>query len=301
MTQSSSVPRLLPGIAQLAQRYDGFIIDVWGVLHNGVEPYPGVVAALRRLNDMGKRMTLLSNAPMRSETVMERIAHIGIAPFLYQKVLTSGEEVWQALHQRPDSFYRALGRRCLWLGPDRHEGMVQGLDLELIEAPERGAFILNTGPDHLDDTCSAYTDLMARAIELGMPMVCANPDLEVMQGRELIYCAGHLAHAYEQRGGTVRWHGKPYPSVYATCLEMLGGLAPGQVLAIGDSLRTDIAGASGVGIDSALVASGIHGTELAGLWQETADPTAFPGIIAGLAGTGAQPNWVIPGLLWGPE
>jgi HAD superfamily hydrolase (TIGR01459 family) len=285
--------RVLTGLAALAPRYDGFILDVWGVLHNGVAPYPGVIDALERLNAAGKRITLLSNAPMRAEIVAGRIAGIGVPRPLFQHIMTSGEEVWRSLRDRTDPFYAALGTRCLWLGPERHGAMVDGLGLDLVAEPEEASFILNTGPDRLDAAASAYRPLLERAAARQLPMVCANADLTVMEGSAIIYCAGMLARRYEELGGTVRWHGKPHGSVYETCFQLLGISEKARILAIGDNLETDIAGAAAAGIDSALAASGLHADALA--WGDHGPDLQRLG---NLAGTGPRPTWLIPGLVW---
>ncbi len=286
---TAAQPALLDGIAGLAQRYDGFILDVWGVLHNGVAPYPGVVDALERLKAAGKRVALLSNAPMRAEQVAHRIEKIGVPRDLFQKVMTSGEEVWRNLQQRTDPFYAALGRRCLFLGPPRHSGMLEGLGLVEATTPDEADFLLNTGPDELDDACTPFRAALERAAALGLPMACANADLHVMHGDTLIVCAGQMAKVYEEMGGIVRWHGKPHGSVYVACLELLGIADRSRILCVGDSLRTDIAGANAAGLDALLVAGGMHEAELSPL-----DPARLAAFLEGRP----QPRWVAPGLVW---
>ena len=253
--------RLMPGIGALAPRYDGFILDLWGVVHDGVAPLPGALECLRRLVEAGKRIVLLSNAPRRCADVVERISRIGVSADLYHDVMSSGEEAWQYLDRRNDPFYATLGRRCLHLGSERDIGIREGLGLELVETAEEAEFILNTGPAGWDDRIEDYAPLLRRALACALPMVCANPDLVVMHGGHLALCAGALAHWYEQSGGRVRWHGKPFRSVYDTCLDLLGIHDRSRILAVGDSLRTDIAGAVGAGIDSVLIVGGIHADE----------------------------------------
>ena len=184
-------------------------------------------------------------------------------PTLYHNVMSSGEEAWQYLARRDDPFYTTLGRRCLHIGSERDTGIRAGLGLELVAAAEEAEFILNTGPAGWDDQIEDYAPLLRRALARGLPMVCANPDLVVMHGGRLALCAGALAQWYEESGGRVRWHGKPFPSVYDACLDLLGMDDRSRILAVGDSLRTDIAGAAGAGIDSVLIIGGIHADELA--------------------------------------
>jgi HAD superfamily hydrolase (TIGR01459 family) len=252
---------LIRGIAALALRYDGFILDLWGVVHDGVAPLPGALECMASLKAAGKRIALLSNAPRRADDVVERITRIGVPAGLYDHVMSSGEEAWQRLYRRDDEFYGALGRRCLHIGSERDTGIREGLALEFVETAEEAEFILNTGPAGWQDRIEDYAPLLRRALAGALPMVCANPDLVVMHGNHLALCAGALAQWYEEAGGRVRWHGKPFGSVYDACLELLGIDDRSRVLAVGDSLRTDIAGAAGAGLDSVLIVGGIHAEE----------------------------------------
>jgi HAD superfamily hydrolase (TIGR01459 family) len=255
--------QLIGGLRVLAPRYEGFILDLWGVIHDGIAPMPGAMDCLRSLVAQDKRVVLLSNAPRRANDVVRRITSIGVPPGTYHHVMSSGEEAWQYLSRRDDAFYAALGRRCLHIGSERDMEIREGLAFEFVDTVEDAEFILNTGPAGWDDRIEDYERLLRRALDCDLPMVCANPDLVVMHGERLALCAGALAKWYEERGGRVRWHGKPYRSVYDTCLGLLGIADRSRILAIGDSLRTDIAGAAGAGLDSLLIADGIHAEEFA--------------------------------------
>jgi len=287
--------RLIPGIGALAPRYDGFILDLWGVVHDGVAPMPGALECLRSLIEAGKRVVLLSNAPRRAGDVVERIDRIGVPAGLYHNVMSSGEEAWQHLFRRDDSFYAALGLRCVHIGSERDTGIREGLGLELVETAEEAEFILNTGPAGWDNRIEDYRPLLQRALERGLPMVCANPDLVVMHGGRLALCAGALAQWYEDRGGRVRWHGKPFRSVYETCFGLLGIDDLSRILAIGDSLRTDIAGAAGAGIDSVLIIGGIHADEFGVIEGQTPD---LKRIAAALCAASYRPVAVARSFCW---
>jgi HAD superfamily hydrolase (TIGR01459 family) len=251
------------GLRELVSDYDGYILDLWGVVHDGVEPYPGVLDCMARLVEARKRVVLLSNAPRRADDVVRRIAAIGVPAGLYHGVMSSGEEAWQYLKRRDDPFYAALGRVCLHICSERDLEIREGLGLTYVDDPGLAEFILNTGPAGWDDTIEEYRAILAASCERGLKMVCANPDLTVMHGAKLALCAGALAVHYEEIGGAVRWHGKPYRSVYESCFELIGIDDRSRILAIGDSLRTDIAGANGAGIDSLLIAGGLHAKEFA--------------------------------------
>jgi HAD superfamily hydrolase (TIGR01459 family) len=260
------------GLRALAAGYDGFIVDLWGVLHDGFKPFPGVVEALEQLMAAGKRIVILSNAPRRVADVVKRMTEIGIRPGLYHHVMSSGEESWQHLAKRDDPFYRALGRIVYHIGPPRDDGMLAELGLIRAAGIDDAEFILNTGPWGWEENAALYEEVLQKGSRRDVPMVCANPDLVVHHGGRLAICAGTLAQRYETLGGRVRWHGKPYPSVYRTCFELLGpAIAKERVLAVGDSLRTDIAGANGVGIKSLLITGGIHAEEFGGAEGEIVD------------------------------
>jgi HAD superfamily hydrolase (TIGR01459 family) len=251
----------IDGMRALAPAYDGFILDLWGVVHDGTAPFPGVLDCMEKLIGAGKRLVLLSNAPRRADDVKRRIAVIGVPERLYHGVMSSGEEAWQHLYRRDDPFYAELGRRCLHIGSDRDLEIREGLDLSLVDTPADADFILNTGPAGWEDSIEDYAPILHPARERGVPMVCANPDLVVIHGGRPALCAGALAEEYEAIGGRVRWHGKPHASVYDSCLELLGIADRRRLLAIGDNLRTDIAGAANAGIDSLLIAGGVHAAE----------------------------------------
>ncbi len=251
------------GMAALAERYDGFILDLWGVIHDGVNPYPGAADCLARLRDAGKRCVLLSNAPRRNFAAEAMLRRMGLGPELYSGVLTSGEAVHLALGRRTDPWFAALGRRVWHLGPERDRNVIEGLDLVQVATPGEAEFVLNTGPDdHRAPThVAAFEDSLQDCARHGLPMICANPDLEVIRGGVRVICAGALAERYQQMGGAVRSLGKPDPAIYRPVLEMLG-TEKARTLAVGDSLRTDIAGAASAGIESCWVLGGIHGEAL---------------------------------------
>jgi HAD superfamily hydrolase (TIGR01459 family) len=298
MSAETAAPRLPAaptGLRQLALDYDGFIVDLWGCLHDGVRPFPGVIDALERLIASGKRVVILSNAPRRAADVITRMTEIGIPPGLYHHVMSSGEESWQHLARRDDPFYAALGRAVYHIGPRRDDGMLAALDLTRVAEIGEAEFILNTGPWGWEENAAMYEAVLQAAAGRHLPMVCANPDLVVHHGGKLAICAGTLAQRYEALGGRVRWHGKPFPSVYHTCFGLLGEIQKDRILAIGDSLRTDIAGANGVGIASLLIAGGIHAEEF-GLEDGEAPDAAR--LAAAIAASGHAPDYVTARFAW---
>jgi HAD superfamily hydrolase (TIGR01459 family) len=253
----------LSGFAPLAERYEGFVLDLWGVIHDGVIAFPHAVDCLARLRDAGKRTLLLSNVPRPNAAVQTMMREMGIADSLYTGILTSGEAVRLALASPPDLWWAELGSRVYHLGPERDRPVFDGLPLLLTESPAEAHFVLNTGPDdHRNPSDMAeFEPILQECAGHGLKMICANPDLVVIRGGVRVLCAGSLAVRYQELGGDVRSLGKPDPAIYLPVLEQLG-LPPHQVLAVGDSLHTDIAGAAGVDLASCWVLSGIHGRDL---------------------------------------
>ncbi len=289
------LPPQIHGLAEIAGRYDGFILDLWGVLHDGDKPYPGAVDCLRRLKQAGKRVMALSNAPRRVDVASARMAEMGIPLDLLTAVMTSGEDAWQHLKQRDDPWYAKLGRKCFHLGPERDTGMLEGLDLAVVHDMAQAEFVLNTGA-HMDgETLNLYEPMLQQGAKRRVPMVCANPDLVVIHRGKMQICAGMLAERYEALGGHVRWHGKPHRDVYQTCFKLLGVADRRRILAVGDSFRTDIAGAKGAGIDAVFVAHGIHGDELDVPPGGHPDPEKLNALIER---TGLSPVSVLPHFVW---
>ncbi len=280
----------LTGFEPLARRYSGFILDLWGVIHDGVKPYPGAADCLARIRDLGKPAVLLSNAPRRAHAAQAALRAMGLADDLYTGILTSGEATHAALRDRTDPWFAGLGRRMYHLGPDRDRNVFESLDLVLADRPEEADFVLNTGPDDLGGPTevSDWEALLQSFRRANLPMICANPDLEVIRGGTRVICAGALTQRYEEIGGNARWLGKPDPAVYTPVLAMLG-TGPGDTLAVGDSLRTDIAGAKSRHIPSCWVLGGIHEAEL-GTDSARINEAAFA--------AGLSPVAVLPRFVW---
>ncbi len=243
----------LTGLAPLAARYSGFVLDLWGVIHDGVTPYPGAIHALRELRAAGKRVVLLSNAPRRAHVAAAALSALGIGPELYDAIVTSGEATWVALGARP-------GVRVYHLGAARDLSVMEERDVTRVALPEMAELLLNTGPDtnaNPDWRVEDFAAELRRCLAAGLPMWCANPDLEIVSAGRRLICAGALAQWYETSGGAVRWIGKPDPEVYELVWPLLA-TARADILAVGDALRTDIAGARAVGLSSCWVLGGIH-------------------------------------------
>ncbi len=260
------------------------------MIHDGVRPYEGAGDCLRHLREAGKRCVLLSNAPRRAHAAEAMLAAMGLEPALYAGLLTSGEAVHLALRDRADPWFAAWASRVWHLGPERDRNVMEGLGLLQVATPAEAEFVLNTGPDDHrgPQPLASFEDALAECAGRRLPMICANPDLEVIRGGVRVLCAGALAVRYEELGGSVRSLGKPDPAIYRPVLDMLG-TAPGRTLAVGDSLRTDIAGAAAAGLDACWVLGGIHGEALGDDHGAAAAEAALFGL---------HPVAVMPRFVW---
>ncbi len=285
----------LPGIADLVSDYDGFILDLWGVIHDGVSLYPGVAATMARLAAAEKSFVMLTNAPRRAWAVSDQMHAMGLPEELCRPVMSSGEATWRELRDRSDPWYAGRGGRCYHIGPERDENLFDGIDVERVDTMDDADLILNTGPWRDGEKVEDYEDRLSAGARLGVPMICANPDLQVIRGGKRIICAGALAQRYEALGGAVRYLGKPHASIYEYCFEHLGGASRDRVLAIGDSLRTDIAGAAAAGIDAVMVIGGIHADELGVADGEAPEPDALARLCAD---AGLSPVAAVPAFVW---
>jgi HAD superfamily hydrolase (TIGR01459 family) len=286
------LPPFIAHFAPLAGDYDVALCDVWGVVHNGVVAAPDACDALRRFRQRGGTVVLITNAPRPGERVARTILdRLGVPQAAYDGIISSGDVTRALIAAR-------AGARVFHIGPERDLPLFDGLAAPL--APlERADYVVCSGL--LDDTVETprdYEDLVARMRARALPMICANPDVVVERGDTLVYCAGAIADLYAAAGGEVVYAGKPYRPIYEQALG-LAEAARGQrvdrhrLLAIGDSVRTDLKGAAAFGIDALFVTAGIHAEELG----DRSDPDAAT-LSAIFAASGVAPKAVMHRLSW---
>ena len=291
MPETSYAPPILDGLSALATEFDLILCDVWGVLHNGVEAYPQAAEALRRFRRRGGTVILISNAPRPHQAVEKRLAQLGVTREAYDDFVTSGDLTREVVASRP-------GIPLLHMGPERDFRLFEGLDAPRVAAKE-AQYFLCTGPMPEDvRSAEPFRELLSELASRGLEFVCANPDLVVELGDELLICAGSLAALYERLGGKVLYAGKPHRPIYELALskaERCRGRSVdrARVLAVGDAPRTDIAGARGIGARALLVAKGIHAREL--MPEGVLLRSALERLLADAPG---QPDAVIAELRW---
>lgn len=258
------------GIKKIAENYEYFIFDIWGVIHDGNQLYPNVIETLRYLRSKNKKICFLSNAPRRSTKAEIVLNKLGIDNSLYDFVLTSGESAFEELKENQNKNFNHYGKNYFYIGPDKDMDLLDGLDYKMVLDPIYAGFVVITGFDNDNSTLQEKLPLAIQANKYKLLMLCINPDLIVVKqnGHEMI-CAGLLGLEYEKMGGVVKYYGKPHKIVYDLVFEKYNNPPKSLFLAVGDSLETDIKGANDYGINSLLLTGGILSKELnVKFWQD---------------------------------
>lgn len=285
----------IAGLSDVADRFDGFILDLWGLVHDGEKAYPPSADTLRALKAAGKKTLLLSNAPRRAHALIEAMTRMGLPRDLYGEVLSSGEATRDALIARDDPFFTALGTKAYHLGPERDRSVFEDTDLEIVADIAAADFIVNTGPISLDEQVDDYLAVLEPAARRGLPMVCANPDFVVIRADRRIVCAGAIAARYKEMGGAVALRGKPDPAVYDLAVKRLGLTDKTRVAVVGDALETDVKGARASGLASIWCTGGIHAAALGVSYGVAADLARATALAHA---EGQMPNYMIAGFVW---
>lgn len=238
-------------VSEFSDKYDAFILDIWGVIHDGEAAYPGVLQTMQELKKAGKQIIFLSNAPRRSFKVKRALAEFGITEDLYKDAISSGEVAYHifANRQPPTAKYQ-------YIGPEKDADLLEGLNYRAVGKAKDADFVLATGFDNDDSTLEEKLPQINDALAANLKMYCVNPDLIVVrQNGTKMLCAGVIGEYYAKQGGVVEFIGKPYRQVYDYIIKSFPQNS--RIAAIGDSLITDIKGANNIGIDSVLVLGGI--------------------------------------------
>ena len=283
---------IIPRFELLARDYDVVLCDVWGVVHNGLAAFPAACEALIRFRQRGGTTILITNAPRAGEAVGRILDRLKVSRQAYDAITSSGDVTRSIVKSR-------IAQSVFHLGPERDLSIFAGLDVRFAP-PESADYVVCSGLfDDTTETPESYRDLLASLRARARFMVCANPDIVVERGDALVYCAGALADAYAALGGEVLYCGKPHAPIYelalATTETLRDGRTPdhGRVLAIGDSVRTDLKGAAAFGLDCMFVTSGIHVEEYG-----SRDAPDLAALNAMFAAAGVKPRGVMRELVW---
>lgn len=249
------------GISDINDTYAGFVIDQWGVLHDGATPYDGAAEALRQLKARGKTVIILSNSGKRAEINAKGLEEMGIGRDSYDALITSGEMTWQGLQNQDVEPFRGIGNACYLVSRGGDKSLVQGLErIHVVDDIEKADFLLFATTDAPHKKLSDYEPMLRAAVRKGMPALCANPDSRVLFGNMNVMGVGTLARRYRDFGGVVYYIGKPHKPIYNLCFSFLKEkeIYPAQTIMIGDSMTHDILGGHMSGIDTFLIKGGLH-------------------------------------------
>lgn len=257
------MPRLLAGLREIAAAYDGFLIDLWGVTHDGSTPYPGALDALKALRQAGKKVAFVSNSSSIALNVAAQLTAMGITE--YDALVTSGELVARALRDEPSLWRAGFAGKALLVGDGSilaqyHAPVTQ------VREPAAAGLIINAWYGDTQAEIAAWQAPMQQWWTLDLPMLCTNPDYDVVLPRGRLLCPGAFAAAYAAMGGKVHYYGKPYAPAFAAGRAALGLPANARLAMIGDNLHTDIRGGRENGLDSILILGGVHGAALGAAW-----------------------------------
>lgn len=281
------MPQRIQSLKDITAHYDVILCDVWGVLHNGVDPFPKAAAALEAARGEGLTVVLITNSPRIAPLVVDQLRHIGIQDGTYDRIITSGDVTRGLIAEGP--------KKVFLLGPDRDIAIIEGIGVTRVSAEEADCVVCTGFFDDETETPEDYTDMLKAFQARDVPMICANPDLIVERGHKMIPCAGAMAAYYDQLGGKTRIAGKPHKPIYDAVLsvarEMRGDLKMDRILAIGDGMPTDVRGALDYGLDLLYISGGIHAAEYT-LNGETDEAI----LTAYLEREKATPKWWMPRL-----
>ena len=269
--------KLIKGMREIQSKYNAFFIDLWGVVHNGLQLNIEAIDVLEKLNNLNKRCVLISNAPRPAKNVEKFLLKLNMNKNLIKNIFTSGQAAINSLQKN------SYGKSFYHLGPERDKSIFEDFKKRR-KSLEEANFILCTGflDDH-EDSLEYYQNLLTKYTKL--KMVCTNPDLIVHRGNKQEYCAGTIAEIFKKLGGEVIYFGKPYPEIYNFCIK------PNEkVLVIGDNIRTDIKGANNMKFDSLLITQGIHKKEFLNLELNSYDEV--------LSKYNAETNYYQNNLTW---
>jgi HAD superfamily hydrolase (TIGR01459 family) len=287
-----TAPHFIDHFADLAGDYDVVLSDVWGVVHNGVAASLAACDALARFRNYGGMVVLITNAPRPGDVVARfTLDRLGVPREAYDGIVSSGDVTHALIAAR-------AGQRVFHIGPPRDAGLFDGLDATTVTLEQADYVVCSGLTDDTAETPQDYHDLIERMRKRALPMICANPDIVVERGDQLVYCAGAIADLYAAAGGPVTYAGKPHRPIYEEAIRIVERAARRspqhhRILAVGDSVRTDLKGAAAFGIDCLFVTAGIHAEELGA--RDNPDPDALGEIFAA---AGLFPKAVMQRLIW---
>lgn len=255
------------GVSEISDGYMGFIIDGYGVLHDGEDAFPGVVDALKELKERKKTILILTNAAGRAEAHKDKLRTMGITPSLYTAIVTPGQVIFDGLSTQKEDVFEKIGRRVFLFNRQGDTSLLDGAGVEVVSDIDLADFVVISGMDYPRKTIQDYEPLIRRAIQRRLKAICPYPDsLSMMTGGlNLLMGPTLLARRFQDSGGIVHYIGKPHSAIFRYCVEMLRkkDIYPAQTVMLGDTMAHDILGANAMGMDTCLFKSGLHAPNFA--------------------------------------
>ena len=255
----------IKSLSDIVEQYEAFILDQWGVMHDGFKGYPDAISCIKKLIELDKKLIIISNSSKRKKTTIKKLPKLGFNPNNFIEVMTSGEMIWQCLYTRTDPLIKKLSKNCYYLSDLKNKDELEfkdGLNFNFVKDINKADFILACSINK-NYTTLDYVPLIKQAIENNILFICANPDFETIETSSINsnICMGTIAKLYNDLGGDVFMLGKPNTKIYLEATKNIKEIKKSKILAIGDSVHHDIQGAINFGIDSLLISSGLHSLE----------------------------------------
>ncbi|MFA7275600.1 MAG: TIGR01459 family HAD-type hydrolase [Pseudobdellovibrionaceae bacterium] len=287
------------GISDISDSYTGFIIDTWGVLHDGEKLYDPVVECLKELRARNKFVLLMSNSVMRASEMAGQLKFMGLTENLYSEILTAGEFLCQGLKTQSDPVFEKIGAVCYLIGGERTRQFLKDTNVQVTDDIDAASFLLISAWDKLEAEPSAYEETLRAAVKRRIKIVCINPDSRALLGLNYSSETPSISKRVQELGGVVQMIGKPYKPLFHHSIKMLhkNDIYPGQTVMIGDSMAHDIIGATLVNMDTCLVRNGMH----APVFKTAATPADVNKILSMLVVqyNNIRPTYLVDRLRWG--
>ena len=292
-----SKTKFCQGISDISDGYSGFILDQWGVLHDGKKIFDGVLEVMEQLKSRGKEVIILSNSGKRAGLSEKRLKELGLSKDYYDHIVTAGEFTWQGLKDQKEGIFKDLGKRVYVLSRNEDTSIVEGLDLKIAHDIDNADFLLISGSDAPNKELDDYDAVLRKASQKRLRAICANPDTYALIDGKTYFGAGQIARRYISFGGVCEFIGKPYQPIIRHCMSLFENALPASTIIIGDSMPHDVMSGALLNIDTALIANGVHAKQFDGAFDNPAEKDKV--LNALINNYGCKPNYLMNDFSWG--
>ncbi len=287
------------GISDISDTYMGFIIDLWGVIHDGDKAYEGVADCLKELKNRKKFIILLSNSGMRADAIKAQLKKMGVGPSLYSMIVTSGEMVLQGLSAQEEGPFKNIGKKCFLFNKLEDPSVLSDAGVDVVDDVKEADFLLIGGANALLKPMEEYEPILKEAVRRGLKAICMNPDSRALLSAAYVMGPGLIARRYEDFGGVVHYIGKPHQPIFNKCMVAMQAqdIFRAQIVIVGDTMAHDIMGGWAASIDSCLVRGGLHASNFRHV-TNAAEMDKALNILVSLYNS-VKPNYLVNRLQWG--